>query len=136
MNASEPSRLRTPPRERFTGDTKSFDLERIFERLATEEYPPIDGHHQITLFKSGTSTVMAFVFDTDGYLPQHQADGVVTLQVVDGRLEVDTPEERLAVGAGGLLVIRPGIPHEVHASEPSQMVMTVYLRNPATKEQG
>lgn len=128
MSESQPRRLRTPPRERFTGDTQPFDLERIFERLAEEAHPPIDGHHQITLFKSGTSTVMAFLFDRKGYLPRHQADGIVTIQVLEGRLVVETPEERHAVGEDGLLVLRPGVPHEVNAEAPSKMIMTVHLR--------
>ena len=131
MTASEPKRLRTPPRVRFTGDTKAFELADIFDRLADEEYPPIDGHHQITLFKSGTSTVMAFLFAADGVLPRHQADGVVTLQAVEGHLEVATSEERIEMKRGELLVIRPGVAHEVYARQPSQMIMTVHLQQPS-----
>ena len=133
MSTSEPRRLRTPPRERFVGETQPFDLERIFDRLANEAYPAIDGHHQITLFKSGTSTVMAFLFERDGYLPSHQADGVVTLQVFEGRLKVNTPDEHHAVGPGGLLILRPGVAHEVHAEEPAKMIMTVHLRRSASE---
>ena len=128
MSKSQPRRLRTPPRERFSGETQSYDLDRIFERLAEETQPPIDGHHQITLFKSGTSTIMAFLFDAEGYLPRHKADGIVAIQVIDGRVEVQTPKERHALGTQGLLVLRPGVPHEVHASEPTKMVVTIHLK--------
>lgn len=131
MNPSDPKRLRTPPRERFSGETQSFDLERIFDRLAEESHPPIDGHHQITLFKSGASTVMAFLFEAGGCLPRHQADGIVTIQVIEGRVEVETTKERHAVGAGGLLVLRPGVPHEVDAVEPTEMIVTIHLHPPA-----
>ncbi len=135
MSKSQPRRLRTPPRERFSGETQSFDLERIFEKLAEEAQAPIDGHHQITLFKSGASTVMAFLFDAEGYLPRHQADGIVAIEVIDGRVEVETPKERHALGTRGLLVLRPGVPHEVHASEPTKMVVTIHLQpNRSTEE--
>lgn len=127
MSSSEPDRLRTPPRERFTGDTKIFDLDRVFDELANEEQEPIDGHHQITLFKSGASTVIAFLFADDGYLPEHQADGIVTIQVLQGRLDITTRDDHYAVGTDGLLVLRPGIAHEVHAREPSRMLLTVHL---------
>ena len=127
MTASEPDRMRTPPRERFTGDTKPFDLQRIFQQLADEPHGSVDGHRQITLFKRGTSTVIAFLFEADGYLPQHSADGVATIHVLEGRLEIETPEERHALEDGGLLVLRPGVLHSVEALKPSKMLLTVHL---------
>ena len=127
MSASQPDRLRTPPRERFTGDTRVFDLEEIFEHLAAEEHPAIEGHHQITLFKSGTSTVMAFLFHEQGRFRRHRAEGVVIIEVVQGCVEVEMPEEKHAVDAGRLMVIRPGVPHEVVATRESKMIMTVHL---------
>lgn len=127
MTASDPDRLRTPPRERFTGDTKRFDLERIFQTLDEESHGGVAGHKQITLFKRGASTVIAFLFDEDGVLPEHATDGVATIHVLDGRLEVETPKERHALEGGGLLVLRPGVPHSVRAEQPSKMVLTVHL---------
>ncbi len=132
----DPKRLRTPPRERFSGDTKLFDTERIFEKLADEEHGGIDGHRQITLFKSGTSTVVAFLFSQGGELPEHRAQGVVTIQVIEGRLNVETPDERHAVGAGGILILRPGIAHDVTAEEASKMILTVHLRKPVDEVEG
>lgn len=130
MDKSDQNRLRTPPRERFEGDTNVFDMERIYEQLAEEPHEGVAGHRQIALFKSGTSTVVAFLFEEGGTLPEHRADGVVTIHVIEGRLQVDTPDERHAVGEDGLLVLRPGVPHEVRATEPSKMLLTVHLRKP------
>ncbi len=127
MTSTDPGRLRPPPRERFTGDTLAFDLDQVFDELASESFHEIDGHHQIALFKDGNSTVIAFLFDTDGYLPDHQADGFVTIQVIEGRLNISTPDEEYDLGTGGLLLFRPGVPHDVLATEPSKMLLTVHL---------
>ena len=127
MTASEPDRLRTPPKERFTGDTKPFDLDRIFQQLADEPHPSIDGHRQITLFKRGATTVLAILFEEEGRLPEHATKGVATIQVLQGRLEIETPDERHALADGGLLVLRPGVPHSVQALKPSRMLLTVHL---------
>ena len=127
MTASEPDRMRTPPRERFTGDTKPFDLQRIFQQLADEPHEAIGGHRQIALFKSDSTTVVAFLFEEGGVLPEHRADGVATLQVLEGRLDVTTPDTHHALGAGGLLTIKPNIAHEVRAHQPSKMILTVNL---------
>lgn len=127
MSASNPDRLRTPPRERFTGDTKRFDLERVYEKLAEEAHGAVDGHRQITLFKRGATTVIAFLFEEGGYLPEHSADGVATLHVLEGRLHVETPDERHGLEDNGMLVLRPGVPHSVDAEEAAKMILTVHL---------
>ncbi len=127
MDDKPENRLRTPPRERFSGETKVYDTLRIFDQLAGEEHDGVAGHRQITLFKSGTSTIVAFLFDEGSVLPEHRADGVATLHVLDGRLEVTTPDNRHEVGGDGLLVLRPKVPHEVRAMERTKMILTVHL---------
>lgn len=133
MTTEHPDRLRTPPRERFSGEARAFDLDRIFEELADEPHEGIAGHRQIALFKSGASTVIAFLFEEGGHLPEHQSDGVATIHVLEGRLEVETPQERHAVGENGILMLRPEVPHEVEAMEPSKMLLTVHLRKPESE---
>ena len=127
MKRIEPERLRPPPRERFAPDTLAFDLELAFQRLAEESHEGVDGHRQITLFKGGSFTVVAFLFDADGTFPRHQADGIVTLHLLDGHLDVHTNTGRFALGEHGLLVLQPQVPFSVHADRESRMVMTVHL---------
>ena len=136
MSDTDPDRLRTPPRERFSGDTKIVDTERVFDELAGESRGGVDGHRQITLFKSGTSSIVAFLFEEGGRLPEHQADGVAAIQVIEGRLDVQTPDDHHAVGEDGVLILRPGVPHEVEAVEPSKMLLTVHLRKPIEEVEG
>ena len=133
MTAQEPNRLRTRPRERFSGDARSFDLLRVFEQLADEPHEGVSGHRQIALFKSGASTIIAFLFEEGGQLPEHNADGVATIHVLEGRLEVETPQERHAVGEDGILMLRPGVPHSVQAQEATKMILTVHLRKPESE---
>lgn len=133
MTTEKPDRLRTPPRERFQGEARSFDLSRIFEQLADEPHEGIHGHRQISLFKSGASTVVAFLFEEGGALPEHKADGVASIHVLEGRLTIETPDERYAVGEDGILMLRPGVPHSVRAGEASKMILTVHLRKPESE---
>lgn len=127
MNPSDSNRLRTPPRERFAEDSLNFDLERAFEELANESHEAVNGHRQITLFKGGAFTVVAFQFEREGFLPRHHTDGIVMFHVLDGRLNIQTDSGRHALGEHGLLVLQPFVHFSLHASEPSRVVMTVHL---------
>lgn len=129
MNHAEPDRLRPAPRERFVNNILHFDLDWAFERLADEPHSSVDGHRQITLFKDGPFTVIALLFREEGFLPRRQADGIVTLQLLDGRLDVHTDHTRYALGDRGLLVIQPTTYFAVHAPAQSRMIMTVHLIN-------
>jgi len=116
---------RRPPRERFAGTEHVFDLARIAEGLRDESYPVHDGHRQITVFHKGSQALIVFDFEAGGRLADHVADAYVTIMALSGELEVSTPSQTHRVPAGSLLVLDPGVPHDVHAPEASEMLLVV-----------
>ena len=124
---------RRPPRERFVGTEHLFDLDAEGERLAAENGGMRDGHRQITLFRGGGVSIVLFDFERDGWLKDHAADGYVTIEVLSGELRMSTPEHEYRMPSGSLLVLRPGVRHDVRAEAPSRMLLTVRL-DPAEDE--
>lgn len=120
---------RRQPAERFTGNEHRFDLVASAGDLVKEKEPARRGHRQITLFHHGGTSVVLFDFEAGGSLPEHAADGVVTIQTIGGRVDVATQQMSHELSAGSLLVLEPNIAHEVIAHIPSQMLLTVHLRH-------
>jgi quercetin dioxygenase-like cupin family protein len=120
-------RRRTPPRERFVGEEHLFDLEAESARLRTEPGEARDGHRQITLFRGGGVSIVLFDFEAEGWLRDHAADGYVTVHVLDGEIRMTTDTQEHRMPAGSLLVLRPGVRHDVRAEIPSRMLLTVRL---------
>ena len=120
-------RRRTPPRQRFVGSEHLFDLDAEGARLRAEPGPARDGHRQITLFRGGGMSIVLFDFERGGYLEDHAADGYVTVHVLSGELSMTTADEQHRMGPGSLLVLRPGIRHDVRAATASRMLLTVRL---------
>jgi quercetin dioxygenase-like cupin family protein len=58
-------------------------------------------------------------------LTDHQADAQVTILALTGRLDVSTPAQTHQLPEGSLLVLDPGVRHDVFAREESQMLLTV-----------
>jgi quercetin dioxygenase-like cupin family protein len=120
-------RLRTPPAERFAGDTHLFRIEETLAQLRGEEHPTRHGHRQKALFHRGPVTTLVFDFDEGGMLAEHTTPGLVTIHGLQGHLQVKAEGETHDLHPGHILILRPGIPHDVHAVAPGAMLLTVHL---------
>lgn len=125
--ASSPQLQRTPPRERFEGSEHLFDLAVERERLRDEPGGARDGHRQITLFRGGGVSIVLFDFEAGGQLKDHAADGYVTVMVLSGEIRMTTAEQQHQMSSGSLLVLQPGISHDVEAVAASSVLLTVRL---------
>ena len=121
------SQRRRPPRERFAGEEHLFDLAAEAEKLRREPSGERNGHRQVTLFRRDTTAVVLFDFEAGGYLLDHAADGYVMIQVLSGEVRTTTADEDRAMPAGSLLVLMPGVHHDVRAVTASRMLLTVHM---------
>jgi quercetin dioxygenase-like cupin family protein len=119
--------VRTPPAERFSGPIHRFDLAGALRSLRGEEHPSRDGHRQVTIFHRPPVTNVLFSFDAGSRLPEHSAAGLVTIHVIEGRLSVVANDEEHHLETGHILILNPGVPHDVRAAEPAAMLLTVHL---------
>ena len=58
---------------------------------------------------------------------EHKANGTVCIHVIKGKITLTIQGEKHALETGGLLVLAPGIPHDVLAEQDSVMLLTVCL---------
>lgn len=120
-------RLRTPPSERFAGDTHVFSLPAVLKELRAEAHPARHGHRQITLLHRPKVTQVLFSFEAGGSLDQHSAPGLVTIHVLEGRLSIEAGGTDRELAAGEVIVLDPDVPHDVRAAEEAAMLLTVHL---------
>jgi quercetin dioxygenase-like cupin family protein len=126
----EPSdRLRQHPAERFEPTQHLLDLNMATAKLLAEQKPGGRPQRQQTLYRRGPVTVALFIFDQGAGLPQHVAQGVVTVHVLEGRLKMSAEGQTHNMAAGQILVMAPGVRHDVLAEEATRMLLTVCLAN-------
>ena len=124
-------RLREHPEDRLASPVQAVDLAAAAARLRSEAHAAVSGHRQITLVRHGPVTVMLFLFEPQGLLKEHRAEGDVIIQVLSGRLQVTADEASRELGAGALLALVPGLPHSVRALVATEMLLTIHRRPPA-----
>jgi quercetin dioxygenase-like cupin family protein len=122
---TDADRGRRPPRERFAGAEHVFDLHGIAASLREEHAPVRGGHRQMTLYHKAPVSIVLFDFEAGARLTDHQADAQVAILALTGLLEVSTPAQMHRLPEGSLVVLDPGVRHDVFAPEKSQMLLTV-----------
>lgn len=127
MNNSEESRLRVPPVQRFAGPQHAFDLKQIAQDLRAEAHAGQSGHRQITLLQHGAVTMVAFAFESGGSMPEHSAQGLVTIQIIEGDFEIATSDETHHLKTGSMLVLWPNVRHNATAVTAGTMLLTVTM---------
>jgi quercetin dioxygenase-like cupin family protein len=127
MEDPHSSRLRPQPESRFAAPQHAFDLGAAAAKLKQEFHAGEQSHRQITLYKQDSTTVALFVFGPAARLPSHRARGIVTIQVLRGHLEITAEGQAHTLHPGNLLVLGPGVEHDLVAHEESEMLLTVHL---------
>jgi len=127
MEDPHAARLRPQPESRFAASQHAFDLNAVALKLKEEFQAGEEGHRQITLYKQDSTTVALFIFGHLTRLPPHRAKGIVTIQVLKGHLQIKAEDQAHTLRAGNLLVLGPGVEHDLVAYEESEMLLTVHL---------
>lgn len=123
----EQERLREAPAERFDATSLVFDFKAEADAIRKEPVSSKHGHRQKTLYKHGGRTIALFVMESGSMIPEHSANGTVSIQPIEGEMEVSVAGEEHRLHGGQLLVISTGVRHEVRAKTDSVFVLQISL---------
>ncbi|MEF7617527.1 cupin domain-containing protein [Aquincola sp. MAHUQ-54] len=90
----------------------------------------LPGQKTTALFKSAQLEVMRLVLMAGKALPPHQMPGEVTIQCIEGELDVTVAGESHRLAAGQLLFLEGGTPHGVVALRDASALVTLVLPQP------
>jgi quercetin dioxygenase-like cupin family protein len=127
MTTPENQRLRPHPDNRFANPATPVDLAVLATTLRAEKNTGERGHRQETLFKHADVTVALFVFDRFSHLPEHVAQGIVTMHVLNGWMKISAGDVEHELKAGQMLVLASGVRHSLKAEAESEVLVSVHL---------
>mgnify|MGYP000877878955 CR=1 FL=1 len=99
---------------------QAIDVQPLGARLAQEK--------TFALFKSADLEVMRLVLLAGKSLPPHSVPGEITVQCIEGSIEVTANNQAHVLRAGQLLYLSGGVVHGVTALADSSALVTVALR--------
>ncbi|MES2126964.1 MAG: hypothetical protein V4463_06800 [Pseudomonadota bacterium] len=81
----------------------------------------------VALAKTAHMELMRLVLPKDRQMPVHKVDGELTLQCLEGEIEVDAHGITTTLVAGEMLYLAGGVPHGVKAKVDAVALLTILL---------
>jgi quercetin dioxygenase-like cupin family protein len=106
----------------------TLDLNREIEQLRSEGRWQ-SGHTAKTLAKYPDLRLVLIVVKAGGRLEKHRAEGRISVQTLDGRIRLNSPERSVELAAGQMLTLEGGIPHDVEGIVESAFLLTIVWRD-------
>lgn len=113
----------------LSSPTLSFDLGAEMRVVRAE----LDaGHSRIarTLAKEGPLRLILIGVRPGGGLHEHQADGPITIHVLEGTIVVHAADQVHTLAAGALMAIDAGVRHDVSSTDGAFFLLTLISPEP------
>lgn len=81
------------------------------------------------LFRTDDFEVMRMILAAGKSVPQHHVPGELTIQCLEGTVELQAHDKTIAMRAGDLIYLACNVPHALYALENSAILVTM-LRKP------
>jgi quercetin dioxygenase-like cupin family protein len=105
----------------------TIDLPLFMEQIKEETPWKERDRNAITVFKTNGLRIVVIALHKGAEMTRHTADGIISLQVLEGRLQFSTDRRSVQLIKGEMLTLHERIPHSVLAVEE-----TIYLLTLAT----
>jgi quercetin dioxygenase-like cupin family protein len=103
----------------------TFDLPEFIQKIKQEPSWKDSDRNAITVFKTTDLRLVLVALHAGAAINTHKADGVISVQVLEGRIRFNADSGQAEVGPGQVVVLHELIPHSVHAEEESVFLLTV-----------
>jgi quercetin dioxygenase-like cupin family protein len=110
----------------------NIDLNSLVEQIRTEEQWVTSDRNAITVFKTDGMRIVLIALHKDAEMVRHTANGMISVQVLEGQMLFDTDEQPVELSKGQMLALHKGIPHSVLAKEETIFLLTL-TTEPADK---
>ena len=82
----------------------------------------------VALFKTEDLEVIRLVLPAGKAMPPHKVAGEITIQCIEGRIDVTVDGASKHLAAGQLIYLARNVPHGVAAIEDASVLVTIALR--------
>lgn len=104
-----------------------MDINQFMEQVRREPARQNRDHTAITIFKSEQMRIVLIGLHEGAGLPAHTANGMISVQVVEGHISLTAGQQTAELNKGQMLALHEKIPHSVIAKRETFFLLTVAL---------
>ena len=103
----------------------SIDLGSFIEQIRNEKTWEDSDRNAITVFKTNGMRIVLIALHKNAALARHTANGIISVQVLEGQMIFTTDQQSVELSKGQLLTLHQGIPHSIVAIEETVFLLTL-----------
>ena len=103
----------------------TIDLNHFTKQIKNEKAWKDSDRNAITVFKTNGMRIVLIALQKDAEMAKHTADGMISVQVLEGQMLFTTNEQSVELGKGEMLALHENIPHSVLAKEETIFLLTL-----------
>ncbi|HEV3224498.1 MAG TPA: hypothetical protein VGZ90_16580 [Puia sp.] len=102
-----------------------IDIPTFIEQIKHESPWKDKDRNAITVFKTNGMRIVLIALHEGAEMKTHSAEGIISIQVIDGRMKFNTSNQSVELGKGQMLALHKGIPHSVLAIKETIFLLTL-----------
>jgi quercetin dioxygenase-like cupin family protein len=103
----------------------TIDILTFIEQIKHESTWKDKDRNAITVFKTNGMRIVLIALHEGAEMKTHSAEGIISIQVIDGRMKFYTSNQSVELGKGQMLALHKGIPHSVLAIKETIFLLTL-----------
>ena len=103
----------------------SIDVPDFIKQIKNEDAWKKNDRNAITVYKTDGMRIVLVALHEDAVMTRHTANGVISLQVLEGEINFITDGQSVVLKEGQIVALHKGEPHSVAAIKESVILLTL-----------
>lgn len=124
---NNPTELRPDGERILDAPLVHMDLKEFTKTIKSENAWKEKDRNAMTVYKTDGMRMVLIALHKDAVLERHTANGIISVQVLDGEINFSTDEQTVNLKEGQTVALHKMIPHEVSAVKESVLLLTLSI---------
>lgn len=102
-----------------------INITTFIKQLKQESTWKESDRNSITIYKTNGLRMVLVALHKNAEMPTHDVEGIISLQILEGKIKFITPAHSLELSTGEMLALHQGIPHSVSALKETVFLLTL-----------
>lgn len=125
--ANEATTLRPEGNRILNAPFVEMNLNKFMDQIKGEKTWSESDRNSITIFKSETMRIVLMALHAKGELKPHKANGIISVQVLEGKMNFITEEQTAVLEKGQMIALQENITHSVLALTDTYFLLTLVM---------
>lgn len=125
IKQNESTELRPEGERVMDAPLVSMDILEFIKQLKNEPAWRNSDRNAMTVYKTNGMRIVLIALHEDAELKRHTADGIISVQVLEGKINFSTDDKSVELEKGQMIALHKGLHHSVKAIKESVFLLTL-----------